>query len=92
MSSLRTKAGRYRGDNYVRGIPRGHAASQLLPTLGGYAKGAPLDDAVFSTRNFNSFERIAFVGEKGSYARAVVGLMPTRLRRDIEKAKRWVSR
>ena len=65
----------------------------------GYADGAFLDEAVFGTRNFNSFERIAFVGEEGPYARAVEaldGLMPTALRRfstsDIEKAKRWISR
>ena len=65
----------------------------------GYADGTFLDEAVFGTRNFNSFERIAFVGEEGPYARAVDaldGLMPTALRRfssrDIEKAKRWISR
>jgi hypothetical protein len=65
----------------------------------GYADGAPLDDAVFGTRNFNSFDRIAFVGEEGPFARAVEalnGLMPATLRRfasrDFEKAKRWISR
>ncbi len=64
----------------------------------GYADGALFDDAVFGTRHFNSFERIAFVGEEGPYARAVEaldGLMPTKLRRfarnDIEQAKRWIS-
>jgi hypothetical protein len=68
------------------------------PDFDGYADGAFLDDAVFGTRHFNSFERIAFVGE-GPHARAVEalnGLMPTALRRfasgDIEKAKRWISR
>jgi hypothetical protein len=65
----------------------------------GYADGAVLDEAVFGTRNFNSFERIAYVGEEGRYTRAVEalnGLMPTALRRfaasEIDKAKRWISR
>ena len=49
----------------------------------GYANGTLLDDAVFGTRHFNSFARIAFVGEEGPYARAVEaldGLMPATLR------------
>lgn len=69
------------------------------PDFDGYADGAVLDDAVFGTRHFNAFERIAFVGEEGPYARAVEaldGLMPTRLKRfahsELEKAKRWISR
>jgi hypothetical protein len=69
------------------------------PDFAGYADGALFDDAVFGSRHFNSFARIAFVGEEGPYARAVDaldGLMPTTIRRfassDLERAKRWISR
>lgn len=64
----------------------------------GYDEDAPFDDAVFGTRHFNAFERIAFVSDDGRHARAVEaldGLMPTRLRRfdrrEIDAAKAWLT-
>jgi len=63
----------------------------------GYEQGTLFDDAVFGTRHFTSFERIAFVGEDGPYARAVDaldGLMPAALRRfscgEVDRAKAWL--
>lgn len=65
----------------------------------GYDEGTPFDEAVFGTRYFTSFERIAFVGEEGPYARAVDaldGLMPAVLRcfsrGDVDQAKAWLTR
>lgn len=82
----------------------GHSGAKVkllyvaAPDFTGYANGGFFDDAVFGTRNFNAFERIAFVDEEGPYSRAVEamdGLMPTALRhfarRDLEKAKAWIS-
>jgi hypothetical protein len=64
----------------------------------GYDPGSLFDDAVFGTRHFTSFARIAFVGEDGPYARAIAaldGLMPATLRRfargDLERAKAWLA-
>ena len=64
----------------------------------GYDEGAPFDDAVFGSRHFNAFERIAFVSDDGRHARAVEaldGLMPVRLRRfdrrEIDAAKAWLT-
>jgi hypothetical protein len=64
----------------------------------GYDEGAPFDDAVFGSRHFNAFERIAFVSDDGRHARAVEaldGLMPARLRRfdrrEIDAAKAWLA-
>jgi len=68
------------------------------PEFDGYEEGAPLDDAVFGTRHFADFEKIAFVAENSPYDRAVralKGLMPADLRvfraSDIEKAKAWLA-
>ena len=68
------------------------------PDFAGYDEGALFDDAIFGTRHFTAFERIAFVGEDGPYARAVDaldGLMPAALRRfqrrDIDQAKAWLA-
>jgi len=64
----------------------------------GYDRGGLYDDAVFGTRHFADFERIAFVAEDGPYARSVEaldGLMPVALRifrtRDIGAAKAWLA-
>lgn len=64
----------------------------------GYESGSLFDDAIFGTRHFTSFERIAFVGDDGPYARAVDaldGLIPTALRRfvrrDVSRAKAWLA-
>jgi hypothetical protein len=64
----------------------------------GYDQGTPLDEAIFGTRHFASFERIAFVGDEGPYGRAVDaldGLMPAALRRfrrsDVNAAKAWLA-
>jgi hypothetical protein len=64
----------------------------------GYEQGTLFEDAVFGTRHFTSFERIAFVGDEGPYARAIdaiEGLMPATLRRftpgDVDQAKAWLA-
>jgi hypothetical protein len=53
------------------------------PDFAGYDRGGLYDDAVFGTRHFNHFDRIAFVVNDGPYQRAVLamnGLMPAHLR------------
>lgn len=64
----------------------------------GYDRGGLYDDAVFGTRHFNHFDRIAFVANDGPYQRAVLamnGLMPARLRifapNDIAAAREWLK-
>ncbi|MCW5772446.1 MAG: STAS/SEC14 domain-containing protein [Rhodospirillaceae bacterium] len=64
----------------------------------GYEGGGAFDDAVFGTRNFTAFERIAFVADSGPYDRAVIaleGLMPATLRTfapsEIDAAKAWIA-
>ena len=64
----------------------------------GYDRGGLYDDAVFGTRHFADFERIAFVADDGPYDRAVKaidGLMPVDLRvfaiADIGAAKAWLA-
>lgn len=63
----------------------------------GYDQGRLYDEAVFGTRHFADFERIAFVADDGPYARSVAaleGLMPTTLRifgsREIGEARAWL--
>ncbi len=64
----------------------------------GYDRGGLYDDAVFGTRHFNHFERIAFVASDGPYQRAVLamnGLMPARLKVfrpcEIAAAREWLK-
>jgi hypothetical protein len=64
----------------------------------GYDRGGLYDEAVFGTRHFTDFDRIAFVAEDGPYARSVAaldGLMPASLRvfraADIGEAKAWLA-
>ena len=64
----------------------------------GYDRGGLYDEAVFGTRHFADFEKIAFVAEDGPYARSVEaldGLMPVTLRvfrtREIGAAKEWLA-
>jgi len=64
----------------------------------GYDRGGLYDDAVFGTRHFTDFDKIAFVAEDGPYSRSVEaldGLMPADLRvfrtRDIGEAKAWLA-
>ncbi len=64
----------------------------------GYDRGGLYDDAVFGTRHFNHFDRIAFVANDGPYMRAVLamnGLMPARLRvfglSEIAQAQDWLK-
>ena len=64
----------------------------------GYDRGGLYDDAVFGTRPFTDFDRIAFVGDDGPYTRSVAaldGLMPAALRvfatAEIGKAKAWLA-
>ncbi len=64
----------------------------------GYDRGGLYDDAVFGTRHFNHFDRIAFVANDGPYQRAVLamnGLMPARLRvfglSQIAEAQEWLK-
>jgi len=64
----------------------------------GYDRGGLYDEAVFGTRHFVDFDRIAFVSDNGPYGRAVealIGLMPADVRvfpvREIESAKAWLA-
>ncbi len=64
----------------------------------GYERGGLYDAAVFGTRHFNDFDRIAFVANDGPYQRAVLamnGLMPARLRvfapSEIAQAREWLK-
>jgi len=68
------------------------------PDFAGYDRGGLYDDAVFGTRHFADFDKIAFVGEDGPYSRAVramKGLMPAHLRifaiSEIAAAREWLN-
>ena len=68
------------------------------PDFAAYDEGMVLDDAVFGTRHFTDFSKIAFVAEEGPYDRAVNaldGLMPADVRvfrsGEIEAAKEWLA-
>lgn len=68
------------------------------PRFDGYDPNTPLDDAVFGSRHFADFAKIAFLAEDGPYARAVValeGLMPADLRLfptgAVDAAKAWLA-
>lgn len=66
------------------------------PDFAGYEVGM-LDDAVFGTRHFTHFEKIAFVGEgpHDRAVRAIEGLMPAGLKvfapGEIDAAKAWLE-
>jgi hypothetical protein len=64
----------------------------------GYEHGVLYDEAVFGTRHFTHFEKIAFVSDEGPFNRAVRamrGLVPARVKifppREIEAARVWLS-
>jgi hypothetical protein len=64
----------------------------------GYDAGMPLDDAVFGSRHFTDFEKIALVSDACPLRRAVRaldGLMPAELRvfrqTEVETAKLWLA-
>jgi hypothetical protein len=64
----------------------------------GYDRGGLYDEAVFGTRHFADFDRIAFVADDGPFRRMVAeiaDLMPTALRvftlQDIDLAKAWIG-
>jgi hypothetical protein len=68
------------------------------PRFDGYDQNGLFDDAVFGSRHFSDFEKIAFVAEDGPYRRAVValeGLMPGELRLfsagSMAEAKAWLA-
>jgi hypothetical protein len=68
------------------------------PRFAGYDPNALFDDAVFGTRHFTDFEKIAFLAEDGPYRRAVgalEGLMPADLRLfpagAVAEAKAWLA-
>jgi len=68
------------------------------PRFDGYDPNTLLDDAVFGSRHFSDFAKIAFLAEDGPYSRAVgalEGLMPAELRRfpagAVEAAKAWLA-
>jgi hypothetical protein len=66
------------------------------PAFTGYDDGGLFDDAVFGSRHFRDFEKIAFVADCGPYRRAVKalqGLMPAELKvfRDVKTAKDWLA-
>jgi hypothetical protein len=63
----------------------------------GYDQGCLYDEAVFGTRHFTDFEKIAFVADDGPYTRSVAaldGLMPANLRifgsSEIGEARAWL--
>ena len=65
----------------------------------GYDPNTLLDDAVFGSRHFADFDKIAFLAEEGPYSRAVValeGLMPADLKvfptGAVDAAKAWLAR
>jgi hypothetical protein len=79
-----------------------HGRVRLLYVAGadfaGYESGGLYDEAIFGTRHFADFERIAFVAEDGPYRRAVGamnGLMPAAVRlfepAEIAMAREWVA-
>ena len=64
----------------------------------GYEGGGVFDDAVFGSRHFNAFQKIAFVADDGPWDRAVAaldGLMPAAVRtfapRELAAAKAWLA-
>jgi hypothetical protein len=64
----------------------------------GYEHGVPYDEAVFGSRHFRHFEKIAFVADDGPFHRAVVamkGLVPASVRvfspGDLAEAKAWLA-
>jgi len=64
----------------------------------GYDCGRVYDEAVFGSRHFADFERIAFVADDGPHARwvaAIEGLMPAAIRvfapADLTAARRWIA-
>jgi hypothetical protein len=64
----------------------------------GYEHGAAYDEAVFGSRHFRHFEKIAFVSDEGPFHRAVVamtGLVPASVmvftRHQIAEAKAWLA-
>jgi hypothetical protein len=68
------------------------------PDFAGYEHSDLYDEAIFGTRHFTDFDRIAFVADDGPYARSVAaldGLMPASLRvfasGEIEQAKDWLA-
>jgi hypothetical protein len=68
------------------------------PDFTGYEHADLYDDAVFGTRHFADFERIAFVADEGPYTRSVAaleGLMPATLRvfgsDEVGAAKAWLG-
>jgi hypothetical protein len=68
------------------------------PDFAGYDEEAPWDEAVFGTRHFTDFDRIAFVADDGPHhlaVRALEGIMPAKLRvfhpDEIDAAKDWLA-
>lgn len=68
------------------------------PDFSGYEHADLYDDAVFGTRHFADFERIAFVADDGPYSRSVAaldGLMPADVRiftpDELVEAKEWLA-
>lgn len=69
------------------------------PEFDGYESGHIWDDAIFGSRHFGDFEKLAFVSDQAAYRRAVAtleGLMPTALKvfrtRELNAAKAWLAK
>ena len=69
------------------------------PEFDGYEWGQIWDEAVFGSRHFGDFEKLAFVSDQAAYRRAVAtldGLMPTALKvfrtREMNAAKAWLAK
>ena len=84
------------------GTARSEGRVRLLYVAGedfaGYETGMPLDEAVFGSRHFSDFEKIALVSDACTLRRAVRaldGLMPAELRvfgeAEVETAKEWLA-
>jgi hypothetical protein len=64
----------------------------------GYEHGAAYDEAVFGSRHFQHFDKIAFVADDGPFNRAVramKGLVPARVKvfapQEIAAARAWLA-
>jgi hypothetical protein len=88
--------------SFREAVARGERVRLLYvagPDFEGYDRGGLYDDAVFGSRHFRDFERIAFVADDGPYNRAVhamEGLIPAELRvfapAEMPVARAWLAR
>ena len=82
----------------LKTMERGQALYVAGRDFTGYEHGAAYDEAVFGSRHFRHFEKIAFVADEGPFNRAVVamkGLVPAMVKvfapREIAEARAWLA-